>query len=505
MGRDASVLESILESVFHVLVSVEDSHQVALRAPFCGRVGFRPPSHWLLASLSSFFAKLEIFAVFLRMTLVCLALGWLQALPTKAQEDNQPPSGFRALFNGENLDGWHGMGHFDPRTLESMTDEERQAKRDADYQDLLMHWKVENGELVNDGHGVYATTDEKFGDMEFWLDYRIAPKADSGIYLRTTPQVQIWDFTDPEKFRHNADKGSGGLWNNSPGAPGKDPLVLADNPIGEWNRVRIIQVGPVTSVWLNGKMVVDRANMENFWDRSRPLFPTGMIQLQTHGGETSWRNIFVREIPAEEANQYLRGDEKEAGFESIFNGKDLTGWAGATENYEVRDGAIVCKPGKGGTLHTADEYADFVSRVEFRLPPGGNNGLAIRYPGEGDPAYTAMCELQVLDDDHPRYSQLDPRQYHGSAYGKVPAKRGYLRPAGEWNYQETTVKGSRIRVDLNGYTILDADLSEVTEVMGNREHEGKDRTSGTFGFAGHSDPVEFRNVSMQRLGSSEVK
>lgn len=431
-----------------------------------------------------------------------LALVGLVTSATVAQENNQPPEGFRALFNGENLDGWHGLGHFDPRAIEAMSEEERKAKRDADYEDLLKHWTVEDGELVNDGHGVYATTDESFGDIEFWIDYKIAPKADSGIYLRTTPQVQIWDYTDPEKFRHQADKGSGGLWNNSPGAPGKDPLVVADNPIGEWNRMRILQVGSLTTVWLNDQLVVDRAVMENFWDRSRPLFPTGLIQLQTHGGETRWRNIFVREIPADEANAYLRGDDDQDGFTSIFNGKDLTGWAGATDNYEVRDGAIVCKPGKGGTLHTEEEYADFVSRLEFRLPPGGNNGLAIRYPGQGDPAYTGMCELQILDDTHPRYERLDPRQYHGSAYGKVAAHRGYLRPVGEWNYQETTVQGSRIRVDLNGYTILDTDLAEVTEVMGDREHTGQDRTTGTFGFAGHSDPVEFRDISMKRLGEN---
>jgi hypothetical protein len=446
----------------------------------------------------------EIVIVLLRSFFVgCLFIVFsgIGALAVVAQENNQPPSGFRALFNGENLDGWHGMGHFDPRTLAAMSEEERKAKHDADYEDLLKHWSVKDGELINDGHGVYATSNEEFGDIELWVDYWIAPKADSGIYLRTTPQVQIWDFTDPDKFRHNADKGSGGLWNNSAGARGKDPLVVADNPIGEWNRLRILQVGPLTTVWLNDQLVVDRAVMENFWDRSRPLLPTGMIQLQTHGGETRWRNIFVREISAEDANAYLRGDDEQVGFEPIFNGADLAGWAGATENYEVRDGAIVCKPGKGGTLHTEEEYADFVSRLEFRLPAGGNNGLAIRYPGEGDPAYTAMCELQILDDTHPRYAKLDPRQYHGSAYGKVAAHTGFLRPVGEWNYQETTVKGSKIRVDLNGYTILDADLSEVTEVMGNREHAGKDRTTGTFGFAGHSDPVEFRNISMKRIGA----
>ena len=141
-----------------------------------------------------------------------------------------------------------------------------------------------------------------------------------------------------------------------------------------------------------------------------------------------------------------------------------------------------------------------MARVEFKLPPGGNNGLAIRYPGKGDTAYDGMCELQILDDGHPKYAKsIDPRQAHGSAYGMVAAARGYLRPVGQWNFEEVTVKGSKIKVELNGTVILDTDLSKVNEFMANSPHPGKDRTSGYFGFAGHHDPVEFRNVSIKVL------
>ena len=179
--------------------------------------------------------------------------------------------------------------------------------------------------------------------------------------------------------------------------------------------------------------------------------------------------------------------------------RDLAGWVGPVENYEVRDGAIVCKPGKGGTIYTKDEYDDFVARLEFKLPPGGNNGLAVRYPGSGDTAYVGMCELQVLDSEHPKYAKLDVRQYHGSAYGMVAAHRGYLRPTGQWNFQEVTVKGPKVKVELNGNVILDGDLSQVKEFMANSPHPGKDRTRGYFGFAGHSDPVQFRNIQIRRL------
>lgn len=197
-----------------------------------------------------------------------------------------------------------------------------------------------------------------------------------------------------------------------------------------------------------------------------------------------------------------KAEEKaEGGFVSIFNGKDFTGWAGPLDNYEIVDGAIRCKKGKGGTIFTKESYADFVVRFEFKLPPGGNNGLALRYPGKGNTAYVGMCELQVLDDHYEkvRKAKLDPRQVHGSAYGMVGAKRGFQRPYGEWNEQEVTVKGSTIRVVLNGETILDADLSKVTEYMGGKPHAGKARKEGHFGFAGHSDPVSFRNLRIKKL------
>ena len=433
-------------------------------------------------------------------TLFLVVWGLASLTPPSAAEQplNVPPEGYRALFNGKDLAGWRGMGTDNPYQLAAKTEEERAAFFAKNQPGIDAHWKVVDGVLVNDGQGPYATTIEDFGDVELWVDYKTVPKADSGIYLRATPQVQIWDSTETAKFKIGADKGSGGLWNNSPGTPGKDPLVLADKPFGEWNRFRIVQVGARTTIWLNDKLVVDNAIMENYWDRKRPLLRRGPIQLQTHGGEISWRNVFVRELGAEEANRWLR-DRAGDGFVSLFNGKDLSGWAGATDNYEVVDGAIRCKAGKGGTLHTKDEYGDFVARLEFRLPPGGNNGLAIRYPGSGDTAYVGMCELQVLDSEHPKYATLDKRQYHGSVYGMAAAERGYLRPTGEWNEQEVTVKGSRIKVELNGSVILDADVAAVKEFMGGKPHPGMNRTSGFFGFAGHGDPVEFRNVAIKRL------
>lgn len=417
-----------------------------------------------------------------------------------SQEGTQcPPPGFVALFDGKTLAGWHGMPHFDPRQLAAMSDEEKATKRTEWTGDAEKHWRVDDGELINDGQGAYLASDGDYGDIELRIDYKTVPKADSGIYLRGTPQVQIWDTTEEGgKWGIGADKGSGGLWNNSAGAPGKDPLVLADKPLGEWNSLRILQLGARTTVFLNDKLVVDQATMENYWDRAQPLFARGPIQLQTHGGEIRWRKIAIREVPPEESNKIL-ADKGAEGFRPIFDGKGLDGWAGAVENYEVVEGALRCKPEKGGVLYHNQELSDFVARVEFRLPPGGNNGLAIRYSGKDDAAYSGMCELQVLDDTAEKYAQLDPRQYHGSVYGIVAAKRGFLRPVGQWNFQEVTVRGPRITVELNGTVIVDADVSQVHEYKDNSPHPGKDRTSGFFGFAGHGDPVEFRAIAIKPL------
>jgi len=410
------------------------------------------------------------------------------------------PAGFTPLFNGQDLAGWHG---YNPHLVAKLTGDKKDAMLAKMREEFPQHWSAKDGELFNPGTGAYATTDKEYGDIELVLEYNMAPKGDSGVYLRAVPQVQIWDPTDEKAFKHGAQLGSGALWNNSPGKPGKDPLVLADKPAGEWNTLRVVMIGSRVSVWLNGKQTVDHAVLENYYDRKAAIPAKGPICLQTHGAPIRWRNIAVREIAGFEANQILASHGK-AGFKSIFNGKDFTGWAGPIENFEVADGAIRCKTGKGGTPYYNKDLTDFANRLEFKLPSGGNNGLAIRYPGKGNTAYDGMCELQVLDDNYEKVKgKIDPRQVHGSAYGMVAAQRGYQRPIGEWNFQETTVVGSTIKVELNGFIILDTDLSTVdmATVMAKSPHPGKDNTHGFFGFAGHNDAAEFRNVELKDLAA----
>lgn len=235
--------------------------------------------------------------------LVALLLpGQLSATP--------PPAGFTALFNGHDLTGWRGGSTFDHRKLLALPAAERAAKIAGWTRSLterktpadLPHWRVEGGELVNDGFGGYATTEKDYGDFELLLDYKTVPLTDSGIYLRGVPQVQIWDYNRPDPKHNGNARGSGGLWNNDETSPGKYPLVLADKPMGEWNHLRILMVGDRVSVWLNDQLVVDHAVLENYYDKKlppgqrRPIPDFGPIQLQTHGGEIRWRNLFIREI-----------------------------------------------------------------------------------------------------------------------------------------------------------------------------------------------------------------
>ncbi|NOZ22022.1 MAG: DUF1080 domain-containing protein [Planctomycetes bacterium] len=186
------------------------------------------------------------------------------------------------------------------------------------------------------------------------------------------------------------------------------------------------------------------------------------------------------------------------GFVPLFNGKDLTGWTGSTKGYYVKDGVLICDPKKGGLLKTEKMYSDFIFRFEFKLPPGGNNGVSIRYPGKGGGSYAGM-EIQILDNTAKKYAHLHPYQYHGSIYGIVPAKRGFLKPVGEWNSEEIKAQGPHITVMLNGTVITDADLSKIAKPMDGKEHPGMRRTEGYIGFMGHGDQVEFRNIKIKEL------
>lgn len=201
--------------------------------------------------------------------------------------------GFKPIFNGKNFDGWWGLGTEDPAKWMALSPEKLAEKKKKSLENIKKHWKVVNGEIVNDGKGLYLTTEKNYTDFELRLEYKHGKNADSGIYLRAIPQVQIWDI---DRDHPDAKMGSGGLWNNKKGTPGRDPLVVADSPVGEWNRMHIRMKGDKVTVTLNGKVVVDNATLQNYFNKTGPLPKSGPIQLQTHGAEITWRNVEVKEL-----------------------------------------------------------------------------------------------------------------------------------------------------------------------------------------------------------------
>ncbi|HRR93048.1 MAG TPA: DUF1080 domain-containing protein, partial [Bacteroidales bacterium] len=405
-----------------------------------------------------------------------------------------PDEGFVPMFNGRDLTGWQGLVG-NPVTRAKMSPAELASKQAEANKKMLENWSVRDGCIWFNGSGDNLCSVKEYGDFELLVDWKITKKGDSGIYLRGTPQVQIWDTS---RVDVGAQVGSGGLYNNQKN-PSK-PLVVADNPVGEWNSFRIVMIGEKVSVWLNGILVVDDVVLENYWDRSIPVFPKGPIELQAHGTDLAFRDIYVREINEKVYN--LTQEERDQGFVSLFNGRNLDGWVGDKVSYVVEDGTVVIKPGEqgGGNLYTEKEYSDFIFRFEFQLTPAANNGLGIRAPLTGDAAYVGM-ELQILDDSAPVYANLQPYQYHGSVYGVIPAKRGYLKPVGEWNYEEVMVKGTKIKITLNGTVIVDGDIAEAREkgTMDGRDHPGLKNNKGHIGFLGHGSVVKFRNIRIKEL------
>jgi hypothetical protein len=202
--------------------------------------------------------------------------------------DNTPPEGFTALFNGKDLQGWKGLVE-NPKARAAMKADDLAKAQAAADEKMKAHWAVKDGVLVFDGKGDNLCSAKDFGDFELYVDFKIEAKGDSGIYVRGTPQIQIWDIALP-----NAQVGSGGLYNNQKN-PSK-PTKVADKPVGEWNSFHIIMVGDKVTVHLNGELVVDKVTLENYWEREKPIYSTGSIELQNHGNTLYFKNVYVKEL-----------------------------------------------------------------------------------------------------------------------------------------------------------------------------------------------------------------
>ena len=410
--------------------------------------------------------------------------------------------GFVSIFNGKDLTGWKGLVENPIVRAKMKPAQLAKAQAKAD-ENMRRDWKVENGLLMFDGSGYdNLCTEKQYGDFEMYVDWMLdpaGPEADAGIYLRGTPQVQIWDTS---RVNVGAQVGSGGLYNNQVNE--SKPSKVADNKLGEWNSFYIKMVGDRVTVILNGEKVVDDVILENYWDRKQPIFPIEQIELQAHGSKVYYRNIYVKELERKEPFK-LSAEEQKEGFKVLFDGTNMHQWTGNTVDYTLEDGCIAMNPSKsfGGNLYTKDEYGNFIYRFEFQLTPGANNGVGIRTPMEGDAAYVGM-EIQILDCEHPIYKDITKYQHHGSVYGIIPANEDHhkaFKPVGEWNEEEIVANGDHIKVTVNGVVILDGNIRDAVKngTPDGQEHPGLFNKKGHIGFLGHGSPVKFRNIRIKEL------
>lgn len=407
--------------------------------------------------------------------------------------------GFVSIFNGKDLTGWKGLVENPVKRAAMKPADLKKAQVKADEQ-MQKDWKVVDGLLTFDGKGFdNLCTVKQYGDFEMYVDWKLdpaGPEADAGVYLRGTPQVQIWDTS---RVNVGAQVGSGGLYNNQVNA--SKPLKVADNKLGEWNTFYIKMVGDRVTVRLNGELVTDNVILENYWDRTKPIFPIEQLELQAHGSKVYYRNIYVKELPRVEPFQ-LSAEEKKEGFNILFDGTNMHEWTGNLRDYRMEDGTISLYPSQsfGGNLYTKDEFANFVFRFEFQLTPAANNGVGIRTPMKGDAAYVGM-EIQILDDRNPVYKDITPLQPHGSVYGIIGAKRDALKPVGEWNYEEIYADGDHIRVTVNGKVVVDGNIREAVKngTPDKKEHPGLFNKTGHIGFLGHGSALKFRNIRVKNL------
>jgi hypothetical protein len=378
-------------------------------------------------------------------------------------------------------------------------------------------WSWKNGTARCTGKPIgVIRTKKPLTNFELSAEWRHLQKAgNSGIFLWAPPQVfqnlppgklppggievQVLDHGYTEQYEKQTGKqadwfrtdgdvfpvGSSDMKPFPPVAPdGRRSFPTSRHSRGtpEWNHYYVRAIDGEVRLWVNGHEVSGGTD----------CFPaTGFMCLESEGAPVEFRQLRIRELP-----------DARTGFAPLFNGQDLSGWQGQTDGYEAVAGELRSKPGVGGNLLTAEEFGDFVLRFDFKLTPGANNGLAIRTPAQGNAAFDGI-ELQILDDGHEKYKDLQPWQAHGSIYGVVAAEQGTcLKPAGQWNTEEVTVRGSKIRVVVNGKTILDADAAPFRDGQATpdgKPHPGLARTQGHIGFAGHHDEVHFRNIRVKRL------
>jgi hypothetical protein len=356
----------------------------------------------------------------------------------------------RQAFNGRNLDGW---------------------------QVTNCETAVENGSLVLKSGNGFVRSDHQYGDFTLELDWkaRQAEMYDSGIYFRA--ELPSGPRPWPTRYQANLLEGDEGNVKPLSGATSKGLIKK-----GDWNHFKLTVIGSKASLAING---------QHAWTADGVEPARGYIGLQAEvpkGGQFEFKNTTITEH----------------GYQSLFNGRDLSGWEGATAEasacWKVEDGLLMCTGQKGPWLRSLDQYGDFNLRLEYRLKPGGNSGIYVRVPKDGNHRNRdtsgdkpSGVEVQILDDASERYKTLKDYQYSGSVYAIAPARERVSRPAGEWNTLEINCRGTSYRITQNGTLIVDANEEEYPELK-------QRQLKGYLGLQNHSEAVWFRNL---RIGPAQ--
>ena len=422
---------------------------------------------------------------------VALGFGLVSELPAEEADRNMPPEGFVALFNGKDLSGWEGLVG-NPMTRAAMSPEELVAAQENADQSMRDHWKVTEGILVFDGRGDNIGTIKDYENFELYVDWKIEPKGDSGIYLRGSPQVQIWDPSDGGRNRF----GSGGLFNNQKHPD--EPLVRADRPVGEWNTFYIMMMGNRVSVKLNDKLVVDDVVLENYWERHRPIYARGPIELQNHGNTLYFRNIFLRELP----------EDPSPPWEILFDGANVDQWDYQRFGWRIEDSALAVSRRRrnrdsDNSIWSKERFGDFILDLDFKMSPDCNSGIFIRTDDRQNWLQSGL-EIQILDSYG---SEKVGKHDCGAVYDVMAPSGNAARPPEEWNHITIVAQDNLVSVVLNDQRVIDLDLNQWTEA-----HQNPDGTRNKFhtayrdlkregfiGFQDHGYPVWFRNVRIKRL------
>lgn len=449
-----------------------------------------------------------------RPTIVALLASIVAAVAGAA--DNTPPAGFTALFNGKDLSNWKGLVADPPKRARLAPEELAQAQAKADER-MRAHWSVADGVLIFDGAGDNLCTAKDFGNFEMLVDWKIEPNGDSGIYLRGSPQVQIWD---PDA-KPAAGIGSGGLYNNKLGP--HDPLVKADHPIGQWNTFRIRMVGDKVTVWLNDQLVVNHVTLENYWERPKPIYPTGQIELQSHQSRLCFKNIYIQELPVEEPSPSAEDSHAGSTPKAFIDGTG-PGWVSLNEGdfvnvncdadtWSWNDGITHCTGKPVGVLRTIKEYTNFELVAQWKhLQYAGNSGIfvwaepdSIKELPRGK--FPKCLELQILDHGYKeqyeksgkradwfttngdlipvngfKMNPFEPKSPDGSrSFPRKNLSRGF----NQWNHYYVRAINGELRLWVNGEEVSGATACNPSSGYVCLESEGA--------------PIDFKEIRIREL------